>query len=66
MDITFAWSDPAVLFLAAGATFLGIGATLVRVYHNLTNGRGSWKRVAVVSAASACFIAAPILIAHGW
>jgi hypothetical protein len=66
MDITFAWSEPGLLFLAAGSASLGIGAALVHTYRSLTNGYGSKKRVVVVAAASACFIAAPLLIIRGW
>lgn len=66
MDITFAWSGPGVLFLAAGSASLGLGAVLVHTYQSLTNGRRSFKRSAVPAAASACFMAAPILIIRGW
>jgi hypothetical protein len=65
MDVNFAWNEPGLLFLAGGAAALGIGAALIHTYRALQNG-GSLKRAAIVSAATACFAAAPILIMRGW
>ena len=59
-------AEPGLIFLALGAASLGIGGTLVHTYRTLTNGYRSFKRATVVAAASACFVAAPILILRGW
>ena len=72
MDITFAWSDPGVLFLAAGAACLGIGAALVHAYATQKAPRQAetdfptLKKVLLASAATAFFISGPLLIVRGW
>jgi hypothetical protein len=66
MDLTTGALEAGTLYLAAGAAFLGIGAALMHTYRNLTNGYRSLKRAAILSAATASFAAAPILIVRGW
>jgi hypothetical protein len=71
MDITFAWSDPAMLFLAAGAACLGIGAALIHTYlasgapRTAETGIPTLKRVLLLSASTAFFVSGPLLILRG-